>query len=30
MAVADYKYCVSYFEVGKKGLESDGRVFQNC
>jgi hypothetical protein len=30
MAVADYKYCFSYFEVGKKGSESDGRVFQNC
>jgi hypothetical protein len=30
MVVADYKYCVSYFEVGKKGLESDGRGFQNC
>jgi len=24
MAVADYKYCFSYFEVGKKGSESDG------
>jgi len=30
MAVADYKYCVSYFEIGGKGSESDGRVFQNC
>jgi hypothetical protein len=30
MAVADYKYCVSYNEVLKKGSESDGRVFQNC
>jgi hypothetical protein len=30
MAAADYKYCFSYFEVGKGGSESDGRVFQNC
>jgi len=30
MAVADYKYCFSYLEVGKKGSESDGRVCQNC
>ena len=28
MEFADYKYCVSYFEVGEKGSESDGRVFQ--
>jgi hypothetical protein len=25
-----YKYCIYYFEVGKNGSESDGRVFQNC
>ena len=30
MAAAGYKYCFSYFEVGKKGSESNGRVFQNC
>ena len=29
MAVADYKYCVSYFEAEEKGSESDGKVFQN-
>ena len=30
MAVADYKYCFSYFKVGEKRSESDGRVCQNC
>jgi hypothetical protein len=30
MTVADYKYCFSYFEVGEKGSESDGRIYQNC
>jgi hypothetical protein len=29
MAVADYKYCVSYFEVGEKRFRIRW-VFQNC
>ncbi|XP_028132453.1 uncharacterized protein LOC114327935 [Diabrotica virgifera virgifera] len=30
MAVVDHKYCFSYINVGFKGSNSDGGVFQNC